>query len=363
MANVVKVMERKKKIPSLQIIRAFVFLGIFTSHCNASELGAWGVSVFVILSGFVMFYSYCDKQIDISIKGCYGFAIKKIKKLYILHILTMSAALLIEIYYLINNFSLKHTFALIVKVFLNIMLLQSWIPSSNIYFSLNSVAWYLSVCLFIYFTFPWILAKLKKITKCCIAVKYILMIYIIQIIVGITVSRINISLSFIDDFSKWVTYISPIFRTGDFIIGCLLGYIYLNIKRDIKAYKASLLELSAVIAVFAAQYFFSNKFGYFSFECFKYNMLYTPSSCLLIFIFAINRGIISRLLSQKFIIFLGNISAYTFLLHQILIKYFDKLIFGDNTNIWMKAAIMLIVTIICSYLYMLYEKYIRLRKS
>jgi peptidoglycan/LPS O-acetylase OafA/YrhL len=49
----------KKKIQSLQAIRAVAFSAIFLSHLEIiSGLGGWGVSVFFVLSGFLMSYSY-----------------------------------------------------------------------------------------------------------------------------------------------------------------------------------------------------------------------------------------------------------------------------------------------------------------
>ena len=43
---------------SLQGIRAIAFLGIFLYHCELIETGPWGVSIFLILSGFLMSYNY-----------------------------------------------------------------------------------------------------------------------------------------------------------------------------------------------------------------------------------------------------------------------------------------------------------------
>ena len=48
-----------KKIESLQGLRALAFLGVFASHTYLKSFrftGAWGVSVFFMLSGF--FYAF-----------------------------------------------------------------------------------------------------------------------------------------------------------------------------------------------------------------------------------------------------------------------------------------------------------------
>ena len=88
----------KNRIDSLQAVRALAFLGIFLSHSDITAFssgGAWGVSVFLILSGFLMYYSYYgDNRVqNLGLKYSIRFGISKIKKLYPLHIVTMISAL------------------------------------------------------------------------------------------------------------------------------------------------------------------------------------------------------------------------------------------------------------------------------
>lgn len=54
-----EIME-KNKLAALQGIRALAFLGIFSEHAGITHLGSWGVSCFLILSGFLMYYNYGD---------------------------------------------------------------------------------------------------------------------------------------------------------------------------------------------------------------------------------------------------------------------------------------------------------------
>ena len=48
------------------------------------------------------------------------------------------------------------------KIILNIFCVQAFVTNSEYYFTLNAVAWYLSVCLLIYLCFPWILYIFEK---------------------------------------------------------------------------------------------------------------------------------------------------------------------------------------------------------
>ncbi len=70
-----------KRINGLQFLRLIAFLCIFFSHAmrELSILGAAGVSVFIILSGFLMTYNYYDREITVN---PFKFAVRKIKLLY-----------------------------------------------------------------------------------------------------------------------------------------------------------------------------------------------------------------------------------------------------------------------------------------
>ena len=58
----------RKQIESLQILRAIAFLEIFLGHCGITFFtGAFGVSIFIVLSGFCMALNYLPKADKISL--------------------------------------------------------------------------------------------------------------------------------------------------------------------------------------------------------------------------------------------------------------------------------------------------------
>ncbi len=62
--------NRGGRLGQLQSLRALAFLGIFISHSGlSSQLGAWGVSVFFVLSGFLMAYTTKNKELPIGVLG------------------------------------------------------------------------------------------------------------------------------------------------------------------------------------------------------------------------------------------------------------------------------------------------------
>lgn len=89
----------EKRLDQIQALRGIAFLGVFLSHTGLKWFGAvghWGVSVFLVLSGFLMFISYSgnDRIKRISLRDNIVFSWRKIKKLYPLHICTMVAMML-----------------------------------------------------------------------------------------------------------------------------------------------------------------------------------------------------------------------------------------------------------------------------
>lgn len=138
------------KIESFQALRAIAIFMIFLSHCNSlwiadgvnklDCLGAPGVSLFIILSGFLTAYSYDWSSKAVPLKNRLK---KKINKFYILHVGTLIIAIPFTISLLEENSALWS------EAFLaNVSLIQAFIPLKQIYFSFNAVSWYLSLTFF-----------------------------------------------------------------------------------------------------------------------------------------------------------------------------------------------------------------------
>ena len=116
---------------------------IFMSHFAYRDIRAFdaggdcGVAFFFMLSGFVCSLGYGHRLREGTFNYA-GFIWKRFMKLYPLHLLCL-------LFYLVVSHS-----PLDLKVLLNILLLQSWVPDADWYFSCNSVSWFLSSLLFCY---------------------------------------------------------------------------------------------------------------------------------------------------------------------------------------------------------------------
>ncbi len=353
-----------RRIDSLQILRGLAFLGVFTTHCKISSLGVWGVSIFIILSGFLMVNRYYDIKLSLSPICALKFAIRKIRKIYHLHIVMLIANLLIPVFF--KGSTVLHEIKInAIKILLNVLMIQAWIPSSSWYFSMNDVAWYLSCCLFFYFTFPFVLWMIKHICSTSKLIIVMVLIYLLQIVVARLAGIANVPESVSDNFIKWLTYICPVFRWGDFCIGACLGAIFVRTKKkeiaDISQQKSCSKNKGGVILYILAfglfifsQMIYSHEIPIRSVWINYFSSLFIPSSILLVWAFANDKGMIARLLSYRWLLWIGNYSAFSYLIHQAVIHYLGwtyYTVFGVQISTFLNVVLSLVVTIILSLLY------------
>ena len=328
--------------------------------------GNWGVSVFFILSGFLMVYLYfdTDRIKDYGLKSSFKFGINKVKKLYPLHIVTLLFALPSLIIEYIDYPGLGRIINPTVKALANAFLVQSWFPSSGFYYSLNSVSWYLAVSLFLYIMFPFILSRLRKYKDIKTAMIIISVTFAIQIMVAYISSLVPLNVK--DGyFIHWLVYIFPLSRLEDFVIGCNLGYIFIHAtnkrdNNDARSFGFTLLEIG-IIAIIAVQWVVyvllveipaesDSSLSAYN-HWWSLTVLWTITSCAIVYVFALNRGHISKILSNKLLLFIGNCSANAFLIHYMIymgLKTLEINLFGTRYK-WFNLFVCFILTMICSY--------------
>lgn len=342
----------EKKLISLQGLRGLAFLAILTSHTYLTELGPLGVSVFLILSGFLMTFNYYDKGFILDIKSSFIFSKNKIGKLYKLYILTLFCALPAVISHLSR---VSEALNMIIKLIFNIFLIQAWIPKLSFNFFGNSVAWYLSMITFIYFIFSFILSRIKKYKSIKQALLCSIIAFFASFAFGFMVNYLTINITMLDDFSKWFTYIFPLYRSIDFFIGCNLGYIFKKMSESKKVNGCvvlwSILEVVSCIILFISYYCYcvcDNSF----FEGIKYSCIFIFPTSLLIYSVANNFGIVSKVISLKIFVYFGNISSSAFLIHNVFVIYLKRIFVPVGMkNIMLLTLFVLLLTVVFTEIY------------
>ena len=172
-----------------------------------------GVSYFFILSGFVMIIAYENRD-KIEFRDFLKRRLARIYPVYLLAIFSLLA------YYVLISQSFDYK-----ELFLNLTLIQSWIPGFAL--SFNSPSWSLSVEMFFYISFPFLFNSFYK--------KYSLKRLIILVFIFFIGSQILLHSfthsSFYNGFpskSHDLIYYFPLMHFSEFLIGNIAGLFFLK---------------------------------------------------------------------------------------------------------------------------------------
>lgn len=333
-----------KKIAALQSLRALAFLEIFLAHCGVSPyMGALGVSIFIVLSGFCMAINYIPR-IDImpeTLRGSVRFAVSKVKKLYLLHVIMTLCAVALR--------GVPQSVPDVLRLVINILLLQSLFPSSSVYFAYNGIAWYLSTYMFICLAAPFILRRISAASGKRLAI-YASVSACTMLIPAALLSALRVPVG--DDFAKWFTYICPAYRLLDFTLGAILGQVYLT-RGAAEGARPRLLMHAVIAAGLLAAWLLIPAAG---FDGYRYTLAFLLAAMLLVFIFARGGDSLPGFLAGGLLITLGDLSSSAFLIHQVVIQACRMLMRGvpsmqGRLGTTVLAAVSLAVTLAAAKLY------------
>lgn len=344
-------MNKPRKINSIQSLRSYAFLGILMQHCSLIRLGTWGVSLFFILSGFVLTYSYINKPIAVNIKSVCFFAWSKIKRLYPLHILMMFAVAMLDLLPLLKQANKEGMLLILRNIFFHALLLHDYDITGSIRNSLNGPTWYYSALVFLYFAFPFLLLTVKKYKKILHGIISLIICFILQVFISYAIKDTA-------NLSYW-TYFFPPYRAFDFFAGCNLGYIYYCLsKKKIKEERAVIYTIFEILVlagnVFIVSAYIRGKSVLIA-DWTENSLIYQPILLLLIFVFAESKGFIVKVLSNKITIWIGNLTGYMFIIHEVVLYYFQAVYYKVTGEIIDKyvfqTIIVFAVTLLAAYIW------------
>lgn len=333
-------------IHTLTSLRIFFALMVFGAHCYVLDSsfdahffkeGFVGVSFFFVLSGFIIAYNYQEKLLTKSTTKR-TFWIARIARIYPLHLLTLLIAACIGGYVQYSDTVdwLKHFVA-------STFLLQPLFPSADYFFSFNSPSWSLGCEQLFYFCFPLVIPFLNNKQNLLIT----LSICLLLMLAGMYMTP--------DEQIKAYWYVNPITRLPDFLVGVLLYQLYKSVRNKKISYSTGTLLEAGVIAFFLLFYLSAA----FIPKVYRYSCYYWLPISLLILIFALQKGGISRLLSNRFLVIGGEISYSFYLIHLFIILTYSKMaaIYQWPTQWMISVPIILCTTIVLSLLsYYYFEK-------
>ncbi len=315
----------------LQFLRFISFLLIFLWHSEGYRInymppGGNGalcaVSFFFILSGFVTAYSSYNKKTKLTLKNVFHELWKKLKKFYPLYLIIIIISVL---YSAIPLNIASHRFDLLLingkQLLKNLLLIQSWFPQG--YFNYVGSAWFLSTIMFLYlFNIPFrtILNKIKE-------SKHKWLLYFIMFI--ITISGSIIYSYFIQSLkTEFWGYVFPPARLGEYLAGMVLGYMVIQVKKDFLDKKMisskSFTVVFTILELIILILWFKNIYTIHSAWTFRI-VAWIPLNIIMILIFGIGKGLLSKIFQNRYLKQLGDISFECFLIHQIVLHIYYEM--------------------------------------
>lgn len=336
-------MDSKGMIDSLTSLRFFAAFAIVLHHAKglvfSSEFMSGaplnsGVSFFFVLSGFILCYVYSGRMESV---GLYKFYTSRFSRIWPPHIFTF---VLVLVFFPAYDWMIGASEMWLVAL-LNASLLQSIVPVPAYYFSFNSVSWSISTELFFYAAFPLLLLGLNK--------NWHFKLVALLLLGG--VSAYIIDMSGVNYYSpdKWtafsghgLAYISPLFRVQEFFMGMLLFKVFDYIKgwkgfgfalctvlevlcvAGIVFLTQGIVETSYLLAgIVTTSYWHTgisnNASGEFLSHC-ALGLFFG----LVVVCFAINKGLISKILRRRLFVALGEISFSIYLIHQLVFRFYSE---------------------------------------
>jgi len=276
-------------------------LGVYS--LGIDDAGGVSVQLFFTLSGFVMYLNYYHKIAtrQISFKR---FFLLRLVRLYPVYFLSITVYLLFLLHSM--HFSQLRTFYVA-----NLLMVQSWMGKMIYAFSpINAPSWSVSNEMFFYVAFFFIAYTLtmKKLFRYFIA-------YLVISILCIFYLKTKPNLiSF-----KWVWYINPLFTLTQFMIGYFVGYLYTKCQEHKLTVTNAMNRRYAATATLAFIALFGFQF-ILPMDAYWYSVLITSvMSAYLIFNLAYFQGSLSRFLSTRPMVLLGESSYSLYLIHWLII--------------------------------------------
>lgn len=350
-------------LPQIQGIRALAMLGIFICHTSVwlsdnlgcfsivGKLGGSGVATFFILSGFLL--AYKQKCIPLIEKRRIKAAWHKVNKLYPLYLITFIVAFIFTTDWMQSIFDWAKT---IIAAIFNLSMTQAFVPFVGIVGSFNGPAWFLSALFGIWILMYWFPETINKLLslsskRCAIAVIFLL----ITQELWIAIVKYGISPLFTPKylawFYEWLVYYNPVICFSEYCVGVLLGRLCLQKQcsvsmRNIIGGTTMLVVILYIILLIYVKINVSVSKMVIA-ECF---------ACFGIFAVLSPQTVGYKVLSNRVLVWFGNISGCFFLIHGAINYALLATIEKHIPKPWLFFVSLAISALLSSFAYYCFEK-------
>ncbi len=333
-------------IRPLTSLRFFFALMVFVSHlgfvhpqapwfaqvyAQVFKEGYIGVSFFFILSGFILAYTY-QQRMHTGEVSPRQFWVARFARIYPLFFLTLLLAIPLSMREFLQDAGYWAG-----RLLCNVSLTHAFVPSQDFFFSFNAPSWSISDEAFFYALFPGLVWLLGRSTG-----RWLWWGILALVPLGMLVMPAFLH--------HPLFYINPVFRVADFLLGILLFECF-QAGRGQQWFRspawATACEAAAT-GLFVLFFVLHPLIG----QVWRYSVYYWIPMAVIIYVFAHQKGALSRVLSAPLLVLGGEISFGLYLIHQLVMRYYVSLSQRAGVDLppWLVVLLVLGITLLASYL-------------
>lgn len=325
-------MGQRRHLGALTGLRFFAAAAIVIHHISGRLMpsDAWneggslaqGVSIFFVLSGFILTYQY---RTVLGFREVGQFIYARAAKVFPSHLAALG------IWFFVFGYE-----GSMVNLLANLLLLQSWVPVGSTYFAYNSVSWSLSTEMAFYAAFPVLLYGLRLQKAATLGSMLLLGALCVWAANAAKLPGYAPSSTSVDYLG--IVMVNPLARLFEFTCGMAACTVFLSRDRRTTrgVWSATALEFLAVALVLfnltiagALLFPYLPEWGAAGSFWFGNSLAPAVPAALLIYLLARGEGVVSRVLASRPVRYLGATSFALYLLHPIIAYLVETNVYGS----------------------------------
>lgn len=355
--------SKPQKLDALTSLRFFAAAMIVVHHGSAvfGSMGLsetlpldQGVSFFFVLSGFILAYNYPVLAGEADILAFFK---ARIARIWPAH---LAAIVLVALLSRTLNIDIKSLDTALFAAVANFFLFQSIIPVRQVFFAFNPVAWSISTEMFFYFAFPLLIAKSFFDWRFKLGLLLAIVFLHIWFVAAWDIPYDSMTQKAAS--VEGLLYINPTVRVFEFFSGILAYWSFMRLRSSVNYSERvfTALEAFSVLLTLVVMYYsirlpalFPAQSHHFtqilSFYIYKSGSFWAFALMILVFAFA--KGGLTKVLSSKLMVLLGEISFALYLVHRTVLEWYQmNTVYFEQLPQWFIVTGYWLVILLISYL-------------
>jgi len=326
----------------------------------ATQASGFGMTLFFVLSGFVIHYNYATLVTAGGFGGITAYLWARFARLYPLFLLTLLGYIAISRKHYEFWTGHPEPFEGVLQALPYFLFsVQSWlyrpIGDTTLIYAIggsSSLTWSISTEWFFYFLYPlvaWLILRSRtpRLTIALVLAWCALWIALATVLYdrapdidAWAVARYGPIAEMRepqdvfaaqDSYVRWLLYFSPYLRMGEFVLGSLIAQLYVQLRRLKPSGPENAIGMIVFVAAMASTIaitylMYAPDVGLNIFRKMYMNFALAPSAALLVFCAARYRNVFSRLLTSPPALILGDASYSIYLVHYVVLMIATRLI-------------------------------------